>query len=203
MVVTDLADEVRLLRAELRNLRDHEAIRDQLGLYVQHLDSGQYAEIPEALFTEDAVYFRAQLESEPGILRGREAIRAFLESTMPTFAATQHLLGNIRVDVDGDFATSQASALCSYWLPDDTQPRSDLTVALVYVDAWIRFPAGWRIEERRVYTCGPQARIVGDVEALNLTRGAGHNEDACAKRKLPMPEPSGMQSAGRNERFGR
>ncbi|MPQ96495.1 hypothetical protein GB931_00875 [Modestobacter sp. I12A-02628] len=154
----DLAEQLADLDRELRALRDREEIRQVLDSYAFLLDTARWRDVAEAVFTEDAVdHHSPAMGAEP---RGRAEIADFLDRTMRGFAGSQHLMGNSRVDVDGDTAHSRTYAVCAHWRTDGPGP-ADLTVAVAYDDTWQRTPEGWRISERWVHTFGPNALVSG------------------------------------------
>ncbi len=73
-----------------------------------------------------------------------ELIRGFLDSCGPT----QHLLGNIVIDIDGDTAISRAY-VHDVHLRSDADPLSRFYTLGDYTDTWQRRPDGsWRLKER-------------------------------------------------------
>lgn len=85
------------------------------------------------------------------------AIRAFLDECGPT----QHLLGNVLVEVDGDTATSRAYVSDMHVGAGD---RSDLTFRTLgdYHDSWVRRGDDWLLARRVKHNRGH----VGSFAAL-------------------------------------
>lgn len=73
-----------------------------------------------------------------------ELIRGFLDNCGPT----QHLLGNVVIDADGDTAISRAY-VHDVHLRSDADPSSRFYTLGDYTDTWQRRPDGsWRLKER-------------------------------------------------------
>lgn len=70
-----------------------------------------------------------------------DVIRGFLSSCGPT----QHLIGNVVVDVDGDSATSRAYVHDTHLSTDGAQRFYTLGE---YRDTWVRRAGRWRIAQR-------------------------------------------------------
>ena len=155
-------EQIDHLRAEVRELRDREAIRAVLDHYAFLLDAGRWRDIPEAVFTEDAVDHHSPEAGDFAVPRGRAQIAEFLDATMSGFAGSQHMMGNSSVEIDGDRAHSRTYAACAHWRTSGSDPLpSDLTVAVAYDDEWRRTDVGWRISERWVHTFGPHGLLAG------------------------------------------
>lgn len=152
------------LRREVRALRDREEIREVLDSYAFLLDAARWRDIPDAVFTTDAVdHHSPAAGAEP---RGRDELARFLETTMSGFAGSHHMMGNSSIRLDGDTAHSRTYAACAHWRTNEDQPRpSDFTVAVAYDDDWRRTPQGWRICERWVHTFGPHGLLAGSRAA--------------------------------------
>lgn len=153
----DLATQVSALRQELRELQDKEAIRERLDHYVFLLDSAQWSQIPDEIFTEDGVDHHLPENDPPVIPRGRQELLEFFETMMPNFVGTQHLLGNSRIEIAGDQAHSRTYANITLWNeggPEEGSGPFQYTLAVGYDDRWRRTEDGWRIFERRLHGFG-------------------------------------------------
>lgn len=82
-----------------------------------------------------------------GELRGRATMVASMRSFLDDCGPTQHLLGNVLVDVDGDTATSRAYVSDLHL---GTGDRSDLTFQTLgdYQDTWVRRDDAWWLARR-------------------------------------------------------
>ncbi|MFB7761564.1 MULTISPECIES: nuclear transport factor 2 family protein [Streptomyces] len=95
-----MSDRVAALERRLRVLEDKEAVRALLMRGWRALDRGDWGTW-SACWAGDAV-----LEFGPwGEIRGRDAIRARVEEAESPYAAMQHHILNLHVEVDGDRAT--------------------------------------------------------------------------------------------------
>ena len=116
--------------ADLRRLLDREAIRDLLAHYCFCLDAGQPARLADEVFTEDGVD-----DHGLGEWRGRNSIRTGFVEVMSRFEGTAHVLGNVRIDIDGDQARSSAYVSAWHWLAGGSRDRpADFLVVGVYLD---------------------------------------------------------------------
>lgn len=81
-----------------------------------------------------------------GPLQGSDTIIAMIRGFLDNCGATQHLIGNVLVDIDGDLATSHA------YVQDLHLSRSnpELTFHTLgdYHDRWERREGRWRLVER-------------------------------------------------------
>ena len=82
-----------------------------------------------------------------GELTGRDAIITFMRSFLDNCGPTQHLLGNVTIDVDGDRAKSSAY-VCDMHLGNSDHP--DLTFRTLgrYKDEWVKIDDCWRMVRR-------------------------------------------------------
>ncbi|TQF73904.1 nuclear transport factor 2 family protein [Rhodococcus spelaei] len=110
---------------------------------------------------DDLVLPDATANMGAGELSGRENIVANIRSFLDECGPTQHLLGNVLVDVDGDTATSQAYVSDMHVGAGD---RSHLTFSTLgdYHDEWTRRGDCWQLVRRVKVNRG----WVGSFEAL-------------------------------------
>lgn len=137
----------------LQSLLDEREIERALHCAARAMDTRDWQTLA-AILAEDAVgdFGTGRLDGAAAIIG---VIRGFLDSCGPT----QHLLGNVVVDVTGDTAVSRAYVR-------DVHLSTDMTHRFYtmgeYRDAWQRRPGRWRIVERvkvnRAY--------VGSLEAV-------------------------------------
>jgi SnoaL-like domain len=82
-----------------------------------------------------------------GELEGRETIVVFIRSFLENCGPTQHLLGNVIIDVDGASAKSSAD-VCDMHI--GSGENSDLTFHTLgrYNDEWIKVDGSWRMKRR-------------------------------------------------------
>ena len=131
---------------EPQNFADHLEIQSVINLYASALDKQQWSAL-EGVFTEDAVADFVGI----GACEGRQAIIDLVTSVLTQCAATQHLLGNISIQVSGDRAT--ATCYLSAMHAGLGDHASDIfTVWGEYADQLIRTSEGWRIAHRTLTT---------------------------------------------------
>lgn len=107
------------------------------------------------VFAEDVVFDY----DEGG--RGLDALRAVMMRFLGRCGPTQHLLGTIAVDVDGDHAVSCAYVQARHQGPD-RNPNRFFDTSGEYIDRWERGAMGWRIVRREArWSC-----MVGDRTIL-------------------------------------
>ena len=82
-----------------------------------------------------------------GLVHGREAIVGVMRSFLDDCGPTQHLLGNVTIDVRGD--TAQSSCYVSD-MHKGTGDKAALTFATLgeYHDSWQRDGGSWRMTHR-------------------------------------------------------
>lgn len=136
---------------QVQALADRLAIGDLLAGYCAALDSRDWEHLRE-VFAPDAVCDYGSLGSPEGV----EAITALISGTLRTLDATQHLIGNVTVSVDGDEA-SAGCYLISEHVRAGTPGGEHYTIGGRYADRLVRTPDGWRIASRtlhRMWTSG-------------------------------------------------
>ncbi|WP_448624270.1 nuclear transport factor 2 family protein [Geodermatophilus sp. URMC 64] len=126
---------------EVRALADQQAIADQCVRYTLALDTRDWA-LLESCFTDSPVFVHPG-----GRLEGFPAILARTTAALTPLDATQHLLGSVLVEVDGDTARS-ISYFQAQHVRAGTPGGDTYLIAGSYTDRWLRTPAGWRIAER-------------------------------------------------------
>ncbi len=77
-----------------------------------------------------------------------EAARSFL----PRWTATQHFMGNMLIEVDGDLARAETYAVASHRREDTTGTGKDDVLGIRYVDRFERRAGAWKIAHRVVVT---------------------------------------------------
>jgi uncharacterized protein (TIGR02246 family) len=84
---------------------DRDAIRDLFARYCVYIDAARGPDYA-SLFTEDGTFDIRM--GDPVV--GRQALAAMVEQSPPGF--THHMITNMIIEVDGDDATCDASAMC-------------------------------------------------------------------------------------------
>lgn len=126
----------------LRVLRDERDIERALTLFARAMDDRDWATMAEILAEEaEGDFGTGRLTGSPAII---DMIRGFLDSCGPT----QHLLGNIIIDVIDNTATSRAY-IRDVHLNSAGDPSTRFYTLGDYHDTWRRDGDGrWRITER-------------------------------------------------------
>lgn len=125
----------------LDDLLAERAITRALTLIARAMDSRDWAAL------DDLVLPDATANLGTGELRGRAATVANIRSFLDDCGPTQHLLGNVVVDVDGDTATSRAYVSDVHL---GTGDRAGVTFRTLgdYHDTWSRHGDAWRLARR-------------------------------------------------------
>jgi 3-phenylpropionate/cinnamic acid dioxygenase small subunit len=125
----------------LQQLVDQQAIADLCARYAFALDARDWQQL-ESCFTADPVFVHPA-----GRLEGFPAILARTSAALDPLDATQHLLGNVVVTVDGDTATA-TSYFQAQHVRAGTPGGDTYLIAGSYTDTLVRTPVGWRIDQR-------------------------------------------------------
>jgi hypothetical protein len=121
---------------------DREAIKELAKVYALGLDLRDY-DLARSAFAPDAVTVSD---------KGREPIDESLPKTYAvasSFHATQHLIGNQYVAVDGDEATVWSYGVAHHKVAPGG-PGDDIIAGVQYRDRCRRHAGGWLIAERQV-----------------------------------------------------
>jgi 3-phenylpropionate/cinnamic acid dioxygenase small subunit len=135
--------------ADARALADRFAIQDLISRYAVVLDAGDFDGL-DPLFADDA---RIDFSTFGGPIGSLAEIKAFLSTSLPFFARTQHMMGLPDVHLDGDTATARTS--CNNPMistkPDGT--TSVWLIGLWYDDEFRRTDDGWKFTARTQTRC--------------------------------------------------
>ena len=128
---------------ELQEIADRLEIAEVLYRYATALDTRQWASL-RTVFTDDGVY-RMGVRGE---FTGVEAIAAKLEEVLGKLEATQHLIANATIVVDGDTARSVSYVRAQHYRTGHETGGNTLDMGGTYVDEMVRTEDGWRIKHR-------------------------------------------------------
>jgi SnoaL-like domain len=143
--------------ARIRALEDREQIRELAATYCFLVDDGQFDELVERCFTEDACCdFRgADGGMPPSVSRGRAELRNFFALVVPAaLREMAHTTHNHRIALDGDRATGD----CYFELTAvDRASGQPVVGAGRYFDRYRRSAGAWRFEARnaRIFFIAP------------------------------------------------
>ena len=135
----------------LQDLLDRAEIGDLLARYSTALDNRDWA-LLGSVFVPDALCDYGALGNPHGL----DEITSLIRGTIGDLDATQHLVGNVVVEVRGDEATADCY-LISQHIRRDTPGGDHYFLGGRYHDRVVRTPAGWRIAHRtlhRMWTTG-------------------------------------------------
>jgi 3-phenylpropionate/cinnamic acid dioxygenase small subunit len=128
---------------ELQEIADRLEITEVLYRYATALDTQEWGSLT-TVFTEDAAY-RMGVRGE---FTGVNAIAAKLEEVLGKLQATQHLIGNATIVVDGDTARSTSYVRAQHYRTGHETGGNTLDMGGTYVDELVRTEDGWRISHR-------------------------------------------------------
>jgi hypothetical protein len=131
------------LEHELRKLRDRLEIIEITHLYSTALDTRDWR-LLERVFLPDSV---ADYGKIAGVRHGLAEITALVKRVLEPLDASQHLIGNHIIELDGD------TARCSSYLQAQHTRRGceggdNYVIGGGYRDELVRTPGGWRIRHR-------------------------------------------------------
>ena len=119
-------------------MSDRSDIAEALARIAAALDERDWAALGAAL-TSDARGYSAD---------GREAIVVRVRAHLGGCGPSQHLLGNVRVQLDGDTATSRTYARVHH-VGLDERASAFYECLGEYHDSWVRTAQGWLLTHRR------------------------------------------------------
>jgi hypothetical protein len=133
------------LEAEIRDLAARRDITDAVHRYMRGLDRLDPA-LQRSAFHEDAYI-------DVGLMRGgADDFVAFAQDLLAGMEATHHLLGQVRIELDGEFARGECYFQAWHGARDETNHPRDLFVAGRYVDEYACKNGEWRIAKRKLIT---------------------------------------------------
>jgi hypothetical protein len=127
--------------APMSDADDRFAIIATLDCYSECLDTRNWGRLDE-VFTPD-VDMDFEAWHEQGLEKVTQIIRSYLDGCGPS----QHLLGNYRIDLDGDRASSRCYCRVMHMGKGEHAGKT-FESWIEYSDELIRTPAGWRSQRR-------------------------------------------------------
>ncbi|MCP3733524.1 nuclear transport factor 2 family protein [Sphingomonas sp. RP10(2022)] len=128
--------------SDLQTLLDERAIVRGLAAFARIVDGKRWDDLSQ-VFADDLTFDYGAIGSFSGIQSLRDVLVRFLDRC----GATQHLIGSIVVDIEGDAATSRAYVQARHQgVGAVAGPVFDSNGE--YVDRWERRVEGWRIVRR-------------------------------------------------------
>lgn len=132
------------MTADAAFLADRLAINDLLVRYAWAIDTKDWDTLDD-VFTADA---HIDYTATGGIAGGLAEIKPWLAESLAAFPATQHLLSNSQVTIDGDTATARTAVYNPMGAATREGPLHFFFMGGIYADELVRTPAGWRIKRR-------------------------------------------------------
>lgn len=130
--------------AELTALLNKQQITDVLTRYTIVVDTKDYPGF-DAVLAEDATAYYGFGET----IKGRAAIVDFIRGAMVKTSTSQHLLGNVRITLDGNKASSQ-TYVQAILVGGEANKGQSVMLWGEYRDRLERRPEGWRIVHREL-----------------------------------------------------
>ena len=128
---------------QIDQLEEKQKIVDLTIAYTWIIDHGPRERLRE-IFTEDAVFI-----IDTRHLNGIDEIRGKIERTLGGLSASQHIVSNHQVSIDGDTATSRCYLHAQHTLTG-TEGGDNYVMAGRYIDKLVRVDSEWRIAERQL-----------------------------------------------------
>lgn len=130
--------------AEVRRLLDRQEIIDVAVRYTWALDTRDWAML-RTCFVPDAV----ALYGRPGRREGIESIEAACRAALGPLDASQHIVSNFDVRIDGDHATHRCYVQAQH-VRAAADGGANFIIAGSYSDDLVRTEDGWRITRREL-----------------------------------------------------
>ncbi|MCP5193888.1 MAG: nuclear transport factor 2 family protein [Pseudomonadales bacterium] len=146
------------LLPQLQALLDEREITRGLSRFARIIDSKSWDQLCD-VFAEDLSFDYGS----DGEQQGMDALRANMTRFLDRCGGTQHLIGSVLVDVDGDQAISRAYVQARHQAVGATGGQVFDSNG-EYVDRWERRQVGWRITRRDAQW----AALTGDPSVIAL-----------------------------------
>lgn len=168
------------LEAEIRDLAARRDIHDALCRYMRGQDRLD-PELHRSAFHDDAYV-------DCGLMRGSaDEFVAFAQGLLGGFDGSQHIIGQVQLDIRGDEASGEVYFYAWHRIHEDGEAK-DLVVAGRYVDEYACRNGEWRIIKRCeiidwARTDPPADSFLADNPGL--PRGLRRGEDFSQRRNWP------------------
>ncbi len=130
---------------KLEQLFAQQAITEGLNRYARACDERNWS-LFDSVFCDDVeVNYGGEFK-----FQGRDKVVGMIRSMLGGCGPTQHLLGNISIQVSGDSARSSCYVRADHiGKGDKSQLRYEVWAE--YRDEWMRLDSGWRIRQRTMH----------------------------------------------------
>jgi ketosteroid isomerase-like protein len=143
----------------LRQLTDKQEILEQIYRYCRGLDRLDEPTL-RAVYHPDAVEDRGE-----GVFVGsaHEMASRAIEQLRTAYAASQHFIGNVLIDLEGDVAFAESYFQAYHRYADRTgKPPTELIMAGRYLDRFERRQGVWKIAHRKMVNDWSRTQPVSD-----------------------------------------
>ena len=128
----------------LQEISDRLEIEDLIYRYAEAIDQQDFDSL-DSVFTPDAVIDYTAMGGEKG---NYPQIKLFLQQSLPALVDYYHMVGNIRLRLDGDRARGRVMCFNPMGVPMPEAGAQMMFLGLFYLDQYVRTEAGWRIARR-------------------------------------------------------
>ncbi len=136
------------VESAVRKMSDRQEIEDVLIRYAESLDARDWEGL-RTCFMADAVADYGALSGGGGRNEGIEEIVTTCRTALTGLDASQHLLGNFRIQTADDRASARCAMHAQHFMVSPIGGNT-YVVAGTYHDELIRTTDGWRIAHRRL-----------------------------------------------------
>ncbi len=126
----------------IRYLNDRMALADVMQHYVKGVDERDMG-LYRSIFTDDVLATFGD-----GIYQGVDAWVAFIASALERFGPTQHMLGPMLAEIDGDTAECRTDLQATHYLKD--QPDTAVILWATYEQTMTRVDGAWKIARHHI-----------------------------------------------------
>ena len=130
----------------LQDLSDRAEITEILYRYATALDES-HREFLSDVFLPDALF---EIGAGVGAYHGPGEIADVVLEFLGGLEASQHIITNPVIELDGDTARSRCYLHAQHYMPDQRTGGNTLEIGGTYHDELVRAPNGWRIRHRRL-----------------------------------------------------
>ena len=146
-------------------LGDCAFITDVVNAVGTFADLGKWSQLQQLFTAEVTVDYTSLFEGEVQNISNKQLITQW-QSILPGFEATQHLITNHQITVDGDNATVIAQVRATHKLGNELW-----IVGGYYIDELVRTEEGWKVKSiqyNALYEEGNRALIEQAARAIDL-----------------------------------
>lgn len=130
----------------IRYVSDRLALADVMQAYVKGVDERDM-DLYRSIFTDDVV---ASIGGTQYL--GADAWLAFIVAALDRFGPTQHMLGPMLAEIDGDTAECRTDLQATHYLKD--QPDTTVTLWATYEQTMKRVNGAWKIARHDIIQRG-------------------------------------------------